>query len=288
MSSLSFDERCLKEAMMHISGRSSEQQSIRPVGGFSRRHRRRRPSRRRPSFTSIESISHVEFDVGTSPTYDVCSKRALHNISPEAFPPLPFCDSRVSSDCLSISSDQAVLNDGMVSKRNVAIPTFVSSRNCEPKMVRSVEVSSSFHTEPQSPEEDSFDLSTMIASHTNMNQAQCYNSQQFSLPISIPGYALGQEGHPIDMKVESTRKSAQLVVSLLSPCDAAFIRRSGGRWCYAVLAEKIMPDNEQGQCQLRFVVDDEGSTKNISFSRWGEYVRMAREPIEAKVMSKLR
>ena len=74
--------------------------------------------------------------------------------------------------------------------------------------------------------------------------------------------------------------------SSLRPLDAAFVRRSDGRWCYAILAEKISApgndrgdDGEGGCVKLRFVVDVEGATKTISFGKWGECARMVRRPL---------
>ena len=99
-----------------------------------------------------------------------------------------------------------------------------------------------------------------------------------SQPISIQGYALGQKGHPSDMKIEANPRSSQLAVSMLNLHDAAWIKRSDGTWRYAIVAEKIT-DGENSK--LRFVVDRRGSVKTIQFNKYGESVRMIRDRVEA-------
>jgi len=90
------------------------------------------------------------------------------------------------------------------------------------------------------------------------------------------------------MKIESNPRSAKLVVSLLNTYDAAWVKRSDGRWCYAILAEKIFhdADGDSHHGKLRFVVDGDGSAKTMSCHRWGENVRMVRDSLESRAISK--
>ena len=144
-------------------------------------------------------------------------------------------------------------------------------------------------------EDDSFDPdAAMRAPPTGTMTYQPHRSfHRISKHASLPEYILGQEGKPIDMIEESSRMSAQLAVaSLLRQFDAAFIRRSDGKWTYAILAEKIMGKEDPGEdgrrglgsSKLRFVVDVNGSTKNFLVKKWGVCVRLVRDPMEANAL----
>ena len=54
------------------------------------------------------------------------------------------------------------------------------------------------------------------------------------------------------------------------------------------MAEKILGDNisDIEHSKLRFVVDDKGSTKTIKFLKWGDCVRLVREPVEVNILSR--
>lgn len=119
----------------------------------------------------------------------------------------------------------------------------------------------------------------------NDTKYQCSISQFHprAKPIALPQYTLGQRGNPLDMKIESTELSARYAVALLRELDAAFVKRSDGRWCYAVLAERVVDSTStrsNNEVMLRFVVSEDGSTKNLSMRKWGDYVRLVREPME--------
>lgn len=147
-----------------------------------------------------------------------------------------------------------------------------------------IQLSNSRHSAVSSESDsgdDFFDPNTMVAPATELPFLPNHSYHRLSRPICLPQYILGQEGKPKDMRIETNSRSAHLAVaSLLKRLDGAFIRRSCGKWCYAILAEKVEAEGDVENSKLRFVVDENGSTKNLSFCKWGEEVRLLREPIE--------
>lgn len=141
-------------------------------------------------------------------------------------------------------------------------------------------------------EEDSFDSIILHAPPTDflVRERPQYHFHRLAQHVNLPNYTLGQVVRdPIDMAVESSTQAATLVVaSLLHDFDAAFIKRSCGSWTYAILAEKILEEDEDNniseKSKLRFVVNSQGSTKNLSFHKWGECVRLVREPVEVNAL----
>ena len=61
------------------------------------------------------------------------------------------------------------------------------------------------------------------------------------------------------------------------------LQRSNGQWTYAILAEKILESDIENS-MLRFVVSNEGSTKNFRYKKWATCVRLVREPVEADAL----
>eukprot|EP00581_Thalassiosira_minuscula_P019077 CAMPEP_0183726282 /NCGR_PEP_ID=MMETSP0737-20130205/22969_1 /TAXON_ID=385413 /ORGANISM="Thalassiosira miniscula, Strain CCMP1093" /LENGTH=297 /DNA_ID=CAMNT_0025957589 /DNA_START=191 /DNA_END=1084 /DNA_ORIENTATION=- len=181
-----------------------------------------------------------------------------------------------ASDCISVASDQAVIfasttNEG---NSNDAPSSFHSDVTMKPTRQQE-------EYDIEEVEEDSFDPDIMPAPPTDL---LCQPHQYFhrlSRPVCLAEYELGQQGRRIHMRVEPNIQSAQLAVaSLLRQFDAAFIKRSDGRFTYAILAE-ICRERDGEPSKLRFVVDSEGSTKNFRCHKWGDCVRLIREPIEA-------
>lgn len=98
-------------------------------------------------------------------------------------------------------------------------------------------------------------------------------------PIAHPAYNLGDIGETKDMVVFPSldKKSGQTkennpaiaAVSQLRHLDAAFVRRSDGKWTYALVADG---DDDE----LRFVVSPSGATKSIPKNLFHKCVRRVR------------
>ena len=128
--------------------------------------------------------------------------------------------------------------------------------------------------------EDAFDAENIPAPLTASYIPLRREYHRLSRSVSHPDYTLGQESHDIDMVVESTEESGKFAVSLLRQFDAAFVRRSDGRFSYAMLIDRTMSDDHFENSLLTFVLDEEGSTKSIKMSKWGKYVRLVKGPLE--------
>ncbi|KAL7463056.1 hypothetical protein ACHAXS_003429 [Conticribra weissflogii] len=133
---------------------------------------------------------------------------------------------------------------------------------------------------------DAFDASKMIAPVTSANIALKYEFHRLGKSVAHPDYTLGQEGHPKDMIVESSKKSAEFVLSLLRRFDGLFLRRSDGRMCYAMLIDAHLDDDDRKNWSFTFVVDEAGSTKTVLFNKWAKYVRLIREPIDVNALKR--
>jgi len=133
---------------------------------------------------------------------------------------------------------------------------------------------------PISEFEDKFDEENMPAPMASLNIPLRYEFHRRAKSVAHPNYALGQEAHPDDIVCEPNDESARFIPSLLRRFDAAFVKRKGDKWCYAMLIDANMAESEPKNWSLTFVVDEEGSTKTIFLKKWSKYVRMIREPIE--------
>ncbi|KAL7463088.1 hypothetical protein ACHAXS_003467 [Conticribra weissflogii] len=131
---------------------------------------------------------------------------------------------------------------------------------------------------------DQFDLEVMPVPLTNTSIPLHQEYHRRSRSVAHPNYDVGQEGHTIDVNVEANEESAKFATSLLRQFDACFVKRSDGRWSYAILVERYLNEEEVEKSSLTFVVDESGSTKTISWHKWGQYVRLVREPIEGSVL----
>ena len=91
------------------------------------------------------------------------------------------------------------------------------------------------------------------------------------MPISLPGYNLGDEGKPDHFDSSMTREQAAIEAEALAVGDAAFIKRSDLKWTYAVVTERI---EENGGVMLRFDVDKDKNRKSFPQAQWGKYIRV--------------
>lgn len=238
MSSLPFDERFLNVALDSI--RSEGQDRSIPMPPSSCRLQRRDRYRTSTIPKDSRCVGYVNRDM-LSASSSVLQRKQLSKrvVAPEDLPPLPF------QTCGRNCGDRAGTN------KPEDIPKAVSFHNVAPMIKKSV----SFR-----------------------HDQECSSSLRPPTPSILPNYALGQEGRQRDMVIYSTPEASQRATDLLSAYDAAFVRRSDGRWVYAVVEEKVAPNDAGGQCKLRFVVDADGSTKTLPYHRWGTSVRMIRAP----------
>ena len=134
--------------------------------------------------------------------------------------------------------------------------------------------------------------SSLGTSHQNTHQAARYSSHQ--------DYNLGDTCRsPHHMIVEPNRSKATQAVDTLSNHDFAFVKRSGGRYTYAILAYRtkgtckgvqqeehnsisfsslsISPresEEEEKEETMTFVLKDDGCDKVIKKSQWADNVRL--------------
>merc|ERR1712226_162259 len=96
-------------------------------------------------------------------------------------------------------------------------------------------------------------------------------------------YQLGDAPHSSKhMVIPTSTKSAFQNASILNVHDFAFVLRSNGEWCYAIVAKKNIPsetkqnrksDQILEDAHLLFVTDTKGSTKCIKMKHWGNMIR---------------
>jgi len=87
-----------------------------------------------------------------------------------------------------------------------------------------------------------------------------------------------------DMVIPSSVERAIEYADSLSIHDFAFVLRSNGSWCYAIVAKKNPPSERKGidgttmmnydDANILFVTDTKGSTKYIKMKHWGEMIRL--------------
>ncbi|KAL7468886.1 hypothetical protein ACHAXS_009118 [Conticribra weissflogii] len=133
-------------------------------------------------------------------------------------------------------------------------------------------------------EADQFDPEKMPVPIASAKISLRHEFHRRSKSVGHPDYSLGQAAKEIDMIKEATLEAAKLATSLLRQFDMAFIKRSNGTWCYAMLIERVQPENDYDEWALRFVVDESGGTKTIKrYDNFGRYVRLIKEPIEVNI-----
>lgn len=113
-------------------------------------------------------------------------------------------------------------------------------------------------------------FTTVYTSHTP--HPSPFQQQQFeNMPISLPGYSLGDEGKPDHFEPTTTREQAAIEAKSIAVGDAAFIKRSDLKWTYAVVNERA---EEDGDIILRFDVDKDKNRKSFPQTQWGKYIRV--------------
>jgi hypothetical protein len=101
------------------------------------------------------------------------------------------------------------------------------------------------------------------------------------LPRLTPTYNIGDIGKHNDMIVEVdliTELVPKLVVD-----DGAFIRRSDGKWTYAVV--KLIETND-GNRAIRFTVNEKNSSKSYAEKYWLTHIRPMKVPSQQNGQSK--
>jgi len=105
------------------------------------------------------------------------------------------------------------------------------------------------------------------------------NQQHLNFLRFRQDYTLGEAARsPSHMIIAMTSEKATEALSSLSIRDHVFIKRSGGRFTYAVLTsrsneEDNNPNQSLEEC-MTFVLTDSGCTKLIKRSQWSEFVRL--------------
>jgi len=84
-----------------------------------------------------------------------------------------------------------------------------------------------------------------------------------------PEYEVGDPGKHRDMIMD--KEESLKVINQLKFGDGAFIRRSDGKWSYAVV--KSLEETEQGKSAIRFLVNNRNSSKSYAKKYWGTHVR---------------
>eukprot|EP00571_Detonula_confervacea_P000880 CAMPEP_0172328170 /NCGR_PEP_ID=MMETSP1058-20130122/60213_1 /TAXON_ID=83371 /ORGANISM="Detonula confervacea, Strain CCMP 353" /LENGTH=1554 /DNA_ID=CAMNT_0013045273 /DNA_START=53 /DNA_END=4717 /DNA_ORIENTATION=- len=84
-----------------------------------------------------------------------------------------------------------------------------------------------------------------------------------------PEYKIGDSGKHRDMI--SDKEEASSIIEQLKFGDGAFIRRSDGKWTYAVV--KSLEEAKEGKSAIRFTVNDRNSSKSYGKKYWGTHVR---------------
>lgn len=88
-------------------------------------------------------------------------------------------------------------------------------------------------------------------------------------PPPLPEYEIGDPGKHRDMIMD--KEEAVAIIQQLKFGDGAFIRRSDGKWTYAVV--KSLEETEEGKSAIRFTVNDKKSSKSYAKKYWGTHVR---------------
>lgn len=100
----------------------------------------------------------------------------------------------------------------------------------------------------------------------------------------LPHLDLGDVGSPSDMMIhhpdlsssttssdaKQTPKTTTMTIDSLKVHDFAFILRSDGQWTYAIIANRT-------STSIRFVVDGNGGTKNLSNRCWMSSIRLVND-----------
>ena len=106
-----------------------------------------------------------------------------------------------------------------------------------------------------------------------------HNQRELAFLGFSQDYTLGETARsPSHMIIDLTSEKATSAVNSLSIHDLAFVKRSDGRFTYAILAfrsnEKVNNSNQSLEECMTFVLSDFGCTKMIKKSQWTESVRL--------------
>ena len=88
-------------------------------------------------------------------------------------------------------------------------------------------------------------------------------------------FELGDVATTHDMHVEKNAQKAHEIIASLPIHSFAFILRSNGEWTYAIIANR--PVETGHHASIRWVVDEDGSTKTIKSKHWSKFVRLVKE-----------
>jgi len=140
-------------------------------------------------------------------------------------------------------------------------------------------------SQSDSSSKDLHDSSTKSLSKQSKNQLRLNNSSSsLSSMTSLPRYALGDTlRSPDHMDTPLTVQKAIKNADSLQTHDFAFVLRSTGQWCYAIVAKKIIPEGlptnakckkEDIAASILFVLDKQGATKKVKRKHWGKLIRL--------------
>ncbi|EED88396.1 predicted protein [Thalassiosira pseudonana CCMP1335] len=88
-------------------------------------------------------------------------------------------------------------------------------------------------------------------------------------PPPPPSYEIGDPGKHRDMIMD--KEEAIAIIPKLQVDDGAFIRRSDGKWTYAVV--KAQETTDDGKPAIRFTVNNRNSSKAYVEKYWGTHIR---------------
>ena len=135
----------------------------------------------------------------------------------------------------------------------------------------------------------------MVAHKDDTNTRSCENDRKVKESLAFMGastptqnkgfrrdYTLGETiRHSSHKIIHSTPDKAVRAVESLQNQDFAFIKRSDGTYCYAILAQRtrISTERNKGDSDeiMVFVVNESGSTKLLRKSRWRDSVCLVSE-----------
>ncbi|KAL7469087.1 hypothetical protein ACHAXS_009326 [Conticribra weissflogii] len=91
--------------------------------------------------------------------------------------------------------------------------------------------------------------------------------------VKLPSYKIGEIGKKEDMITD--KKEALEVIEKLDVGDGAFIRRSDGKWTYAILKKR---EETEGGPAIRFTVNERKSSKSYNKKYWESHIRPMKSP----------
>lgn len=107
-------------------------------------------------------------------------------------------------------------------------------------------------------------------SRSKDRSSQAASRPKSSSPSPPPAkYEIGDPGKHRDMITD--KDEAIAIIEQLHYGDGAFIRRSDGKWTYAVV--KSMEETQEGRSAIRFTVNEKNSSKSYGKKYWGTHVR---------------